>query len=114
MFFLLGDGFIDVKEYIEVMKSNYNTLDMEKERLKAAFSVIDKKGNGCIMRADFIYVLTCNNSAISREEADQMFTEADTKGKGYIEYKGTPSMWSSRTQRRMKSKNLLNGVTNFT
>lgn len=105
MFFLLGDGFIDVKEYIEVMKSNYNTLDMEKERLKAAFSVIDKKGNGCIMRADFIYVLTCNNSTISREEADQMFTEADTKGKGYIEYKGTPSMWSSRTQRRTKSKN---------
>lgn len=70
------------------MKSNYTSIDIEKERLKAAFGVIDKNGDGCIYRVDFINILTHNNSSITKEEADLMFTEADTLGKGYIDYKG--------------------------
>ncbi|XP_062573145.1 uncharacterized protein LOC134235077 [Saccostrea cucullata] len=81
------DGFIDVNEYVAVMKSNYSTLDIEKERLKAAFRVLDRNGDGLIHRVDFIHILTCNNSSISKEEADKMFTEADTSRKGFIVYK---------------------------
>uniref|UniRef100_K1RBA9 Calmodulin n=1 Tax=Magallana gigas TaxID=29159 RepID=K1RBA9_MAGGI len=83
-----NDGFIDVYEYLDVMKSNFNTLDIEKERLMTAFRVIDKKGDGRILKKDFISILTCNNSCITREEADKMFTEADSLGKGYIGYEG--------------------------
>lgn len=81
-----NDGFIDVYEYLDVMKSNFNTLDIEKERLMTAFRVIDKKGDGRILKKDFISILTCNNSCITREEVDKMFTEADSLGKGYIGY----------------------------
>lgn len=87
-FGLADDGFIDVYEYLDVMKSNFNTLDIEKERLMTAFRVIDKKGDGRILKKDFINILTCNNSCITREEADKMFTEADSLGKGYIGYEG--------------------------
>lgn len=87
-FGLADDGFIDVYEYLDVMKSNFNTLDIEKERLMTAFRVIDKKGDGRILKKDFISILTCNNSCITREEADKMFTEADSLGKGYIGYEG--------------------------
>lgn len=87
-FGLPDDGFIDVYEYLDVMKSNFSTLDIEKERLMTAFRVIDKKGDGRILKKDFISILTCNNSCITREEADKMFTEADSLGKGYIGYEG--------------------------
>lgn len=87
-FGFLDDGFIDVYEYFDVMKFNFNILDIEKERLMIVFRVIDKKGDGCILKKDFISILMCNNSCIMWEEVDKMFIEVDFLGKGYIGYEG--------------------------
>ncbi|XP_062573144.1 calmodulin-like [Saccostrea cucullata] len=80
-----GDGLISLEEYINIMSDNYVTVDIEQERMKTAFRVIDKNGDGKISLEEFRTVMLFNN-VFTQEEADKLFQEVDSDGKGYINY----------------------------
>lgn len=49
---VLDDGFISADEYVNVMKANYVSIDIERERMIAAFSVFDVNGDEINSRGD--------------------------------------------------------------
>lgn len=84
----LDDGFISFKEYLKIMHDNYKEVDLEKERMKAAFRYIDKDNDGFLTLRELKTILSHNNSGISDEEIEQFFKEIDTDGDGKIDYEG--------------------------
>ena len=70
------------------MKANYETIDIEKERMKTAFAIIDRNGDGSISVEELRAALTHKNEDISKEEVDRFFQEVDTNGDGIINYTG--------------------------
>lgn len=87
-FNLLDDGFISFKEYLKIMQDNYKEVDLEKERMKAAFRYIDKDNDGFLTLKELKTILSHNNSGISDPEIEQFFKEIDTDGDGKIDYEG--------------------------
>lgn len=87
-FHYLDDGFISFKEYLKIMQDNYKEVDLEKERMKAAFRYIDKDNDGFLTLRELKTILCHNNSGISDEEIEQFFKEIDTDGDGKIDYEG--------------------------
>lgn len=87
-FNLLDDGFISFKEYLKIMQDNYREVDLEKERMKAAFRYIDKDNDGFLTLKELKTILSHNNSGISDPEIEQFFKEIDTDGDGKIDYEG--------------------------
>lgn len=84
----LDDGFISFKEYLKIMQDNYKEVDLEKERMKAAFRYIDKDNDGFLTLRELKTILSHSNSGISDEEIEQFFKEIDTDGDGKIDYEG--------------------------
>ena len=70
------------------MKDNYKEIDLEKERMKAAFRYIDKDNDGHLTLKELKTILCHNNSEVSDEEIEQFFKEIDTDGDGKIDYEG--------------------------
>lgn len=87
-FNVLDDGFISFKEYLKIMQDNYREVDLEKERMKAAFRYIDKDNDGFLTLKELKTILSHNNSGISDPEIEQFFKEIDTDGDGKIDYEG--------------------------
>lgn len=87
-FNLLDDGFISFKEYLKIMQDNYREVDLEKERMKAAFRYIDKDNDGFLTLKELKTILSHNNSGISDREIEQFFEQIDTDGDGKIDYEG--------------------------
>lgn len=87
-FNLLDDGFISFKEYLKIMQDNYREVDLEKERMKAAFRYIDKDNDGFLTLKELKTILSHNNSGISDQEIEQFFKQIDTDGDGKIDYEG--------------------------
>lgn len=87
-FNLLDDGFISFKEYLKIMQDNYKEVDLEKERMKAAFRYIDKDNDGFLTLKELKTILSHNNSGISDPEIEQFFKQIDTDGDGKIDYEG--------------------------
>lgn len=81
-----NDGFISFKEYLKIMQDNYKEVDLEKERMKAAFRYIDKDNDGFLTLKELKAILAHNNSEISDQEIEQFFREIDTDGDGKIDY----------------------------
>ena len=52
-----ADGFVSFKEYIEMMAVNYHNINMEAERMKTAFKILDKNGDGYISLKEFKVLL---------------------------------------------------------
>ena len=84
----LGDGFISLDEYVKIMTSNFVSIDIERERMKVAFNLVDRNNDGRISLAEFRAVMTHNNTEMSQEKVDQLFQEVDKEGKGYLDYQG--------------------------
>ena len=70
------------------MKDNYKEIDLEKERMKAAFRYIDKDNDGHLTLKELKAILCHNNSEVSDAEIEQFFKEIDTDGDGKIDYEG--------------------------
>nr|XP_022308599.1 calmodulin-like [Crassostrea virginica] len=81
-----GDGSISLEEYVNIMASNYVTIDLEQERMQTAFKVIDKNGDGKISLQEFKTVMMFNDM-FTKEEVNKLFKEVDSDDKGYIDYK---------------------------
>ncbi|XP_062570944.1 calmodulin-like, partial [Saccostrea cucullata] len=81
-----GDGFISLEEYVKIMSANYVSIDMEKERMKAAFNLLDKNGDGRISLSEFQAVMMFNNNEMTKKKVEELFNEVDSGGKGYLDY----------------------------
>ncbi|XP_062573111.1 calmodulin-like protein [Saccostrea cucullata] len=81
-----GDGFISLEEYVKIMSANYVSIDMEKERMKAAFNLLDKNGDGRISLSEFQAVMMFNNNEMTKKKVEELFKEVDSGGKGYLDY----------------------------
>ncbi|KAK3088742.1 hypothetical protein FSP39_023186 [Pinctada imbricata] len=84
-----NDGFISFKEYIEMMKGNYININMEAERMKAAFKTLDKNNDGYISLKEFKAAVMYNDDSILAEEVEEFFKEFDKDGDGKLDYNGT-------------------------
>jgi hypothetical protein len=40
MLLFIDDGYVDFNKYVDMMRKNYVTIDIERERMKAAFSLL--------------------------------------------------------------------------
>ncbi len=58
------------------------------EKIKEAFNIFDKDGNGFISAADLHHVMTNLGEKMTDEEVDEMILEADIDGDGQINYDG--------------------------
>lgn len=83
---VLDDGFISADEYINVMKANYVSIDIERERMIAAFSVFDVNGDGKITLEEIRNVL--KDDSLSTVDIETLFREIDASNQGYIEFTG--------------------------
>ena len=89
--FITGDGFIDFYEYKKMMKDQYVTIDMEQERLFAAFKVLDRDNDGYLSKKELKYALSFRENVLSDIEIDDILGDADKNGDGLIDYKGINS-----------------------
>jgi Ca2+-binding EF-hand superfamily protein len=83
------DGFISFKEYVAIMRDNYKDVDLERERMLAAFRYIDKNNDGYLTLKELKAVLLHKNKDITTEEIEEFFREVDKDGDGKIDYEGT-------------------------
>lgn len=88
LFLCSGDGFVSLEEYVKVMSTNFVSIDIEKERMKAAFSLLDRDNDGRITRSEFRAVMMYNNNEMTEKKVDELFDEVDSKRKGYLDYEG--------------------------
>lgn len=85
---VLDDGFISADEYINVMKANYVSIDIERERMIAAFSVFDINGDGKITLEEIRNVLKYKDDSLSTVDIETLFREIDASNQGYIDFTG--------------------------
>merc|ERR1711865_79189 len=71
-----GSGTIDFPEFLNLMA----------RKMKEAFKVFDKDGNGFISAAELRHVMTNLGEKLTDEEVDEMIREADVDGDGQINY----------------------------
>ena len=64
---------------------NVSFSDSE-EKIREAFRVLDKDGNGFISAAELRHVMTHLEEKLTDEEVDEMIREADIDGDGQINY----------------------------
>ncbi|XP_060070986.1 uncharacterized protein LOC132550905 [Ylistrum balloti] len=81
-----GDGFIDFEEYKNMMRHNYIEIDIEKERLLAAFRVIDKDKDGFLSRDELRSALTFKSPPENQMDVEQFIQDADVNDDGQIDY----------------------------
>ncbi|XP_033749098.1 calmodulin-like [Pecten maximus] len=81
-----GDGFIDFEEYKNMMRHNYIEIDIEKERLLAAFRVIDKNKDGFLSRDELRSALTYKAPPENKFDVELFIEEADVNNDGQIDY----------------------------
>lgn len=97
---VLDDGFISADEYINVMKANYVSIDIERERMIAAFSVFDVNGDGKITLEEIRNVLKYKDDSLSTVDIETLFREIDASNQGYIDFTGRSRPMLSNTYKR--------------
>jgi Ca2+-binding EF-hand superfamily protein len=55
----------DFNKYVDMMRKNYVTIDIERERMKAAFSLLDIDGDGFLSRQELMDELVTKASGIT-------------------------------------------------
>ncbi|CAH2224289.1 calmodulin [Pelobates cultripes] len=71
-----GSGTIDFPEFLTLMA----------RKMREAFRVFDKDGNGYISGAELHHVMTSLAEKLTDEEADEMVRESDIDGDGQVNY----------------------------
>ncbi|TKV91686.1 hypothetical protein SEVIR_9G113600v4 [Setaria viridis] len=80
-----GNGSIDFHEFLNLMAHKLKDTDSE-EKLREAFDVIDKDGDGYISAAELRQVMTNLGEKVTDQEVKEMIREADTDGDGRVSF----------------------------
>ena len=88
MLLFIDDGYIDFNEYVDMMRKNYVTIDIERERMKAAFSLLDSDGDGFLSRQELMDELVTKASGITIEDVEDILRDADMDGNEHIDCNG--------------------------
>ena len=88
MLLFIDDGYIDFNEYVDMMRKNYVTIDIERERMKAAFSLLDSDGDGFLSRQELMDELVTKASGITIEDVEDILRDADMDGNEHIDFNG--------------------------
>ncbi|KAK4706344.1 hypothetical protein R3W88_034106 [Solanum pinnatisectum] len=80
-----GDGFIDLREFIELNTKNIDS-DEVMENLKDAFSVFDVDKNGSISAEELQKVMKSIGEECSLDECREMIGGVDCDGDGMIDF----------------------------
>lgn len=88
MLLFIDDGYIDFNEYVDMMRKNYVTIDIERERMKAAFSLLDNDGDGLLSRQELMDALVTKSSGITIEDVEEILRDADMDGNEHIDFNG--------------------------
>lgn len=90
-----GNGTIDFPEFLTMMARKMKDKDSE-EKIREAFRVFDKDGNGYISAAELRHVMTNLGEKLTDEEVDEMIREADFHGDGQVNYEGFVQMMTAK------------------
>jgi calmodulin len=81
-----GNGSLDLNEFLSIM-AKYKSPKKETESdLLEAFKVFDKNESGVISADELKHILTNLGEALSEQELEDAFFEANVKGDGNIKY----------------------------
>mmetsp|Transcript_31184 Transcript_31184/g.56618 ORF Transcript_31184/g.56618 Transcript_31184/m.56618 type:complete len:145 (-) Transcript_31184:384-818(-) len=78
-------GFIDYKEFEEIMFMDMRTYNNEQE-LTTAWRVFDKQATGVISTVELKHILSSVGEKLSPKELNDLLLEADPESKGTITY----------------------------
>ena len=88
MLLFIDDGYVDFNKYVDMMRKNYVTIDIERERMKAAFSSLDIDGDGFLSRQELMDELVTKASGITIEDVEDILRDADMDGNEHIDFNG--------------------------
>ena len=88
MLLFIDDGYVDFNKYVDMMRKNYVTIDIERERMKAAFSSLDINGDGFLSRQELMDELVTKASGITIEDVEDILRDADMDGNEHIDFNG--------------------------
>ena len=88
MLLFIDDGYIDFNEYVDMMRKNYVTIEIERERMKVAFSLLDSDGDGFLSRQELMDELVTKASGITIEDVEDILRDADMDGNEHIDFNG--------------------------
>ena len=88
MLLFIDDGYVDFNKYVDMMRKNYVTIDIERERMKAAFSLLDIDGDGFLSRQELMDELVTKASGITIEDVEDILRDADMDGNEHIDFNG--------------------------
>lgn len=90
-----NDGTIDFPEFLLMMAGKMDEAG-EDEKIKVAFKVFDRDGDGYISAHEVRHVMFNLGETLTDEEVDEMIREADTNGDGRVDYEEFVKMMKSR------------------
>ncbi|XP_037075106.1 calmodulin-like [Pollicipes pollicipes] len=80
-----GIGQIEFNEFLQMMARKMSGMESEDE-LKEAFRVFDKDDDGFLSVAELRHIMTSMGEKMTKNEVDDMISEADKDGDGKINY----------------------------
>ena len=90
-----GDGFLDMKEFIQFMGSDSDQGEEEEEReLREAFAMYEMKGEGCITAKSLRRMLSRLGTSKAVEECMTMICKFDANGDGVLSFEEFKAMMS--------------------
>ena len=76
---------IGFDDFVELMEQNNKENDPEIEIINT-FQIFDKDNNGLISNEEFFHIIRTFGETLTNEEIQEIITEADVDGDGYINY----------------------------
>lgn len=81
-----GNGCISFNEFVYLMTKNVHEDGDIEEEIREAFRVFDREGHGFITVPDLCQVLTTLGDKLTKEESEELISEADIDGDGNVNY----------------------------
>ena len=91
IFFILGDGFITLEEFISIMNSHKSIFSKKDEKdleFHEVFRVLDKFGTGRVTIQALCEFMAVFEPSFDEDHALDMIRTFDTKGNGELCYEG--------------------------
>jgi len=76
---------VDYDMFVKFTSKEFKTKSNEEE-LRESFKVFDKDGQGYLSIAELRHIMTNLGEKLSKEELEQMISEADPSGTGQVSY----------------------------